>query len=244
MSLPWTLAAAAAGAGLCLGSYAATTAVRAARAEGALTGRSRCDGCGRPLGFASTIPLASFAVLRGRCAACGARIDPLHLAGEALGGAVIAAPILLLPLERGAPVAALGAVLLAASLYDLKTRRLPDVLTAAAAALCVFLALPHPVVGLISAALAFAVLEALRRGFARARGVQGLGFGDVKLFAALALWLGPLSPWALALASAGGLLQAALTRPEDRRIAFGPAIAAAAFTLGLIRETGLWPSLS
>jgi leader peptidase (prepilin peptidase)/N-methyltransferase len=242
------LALPAAAIGLCVGSYAATAAIRAARAEPSHAGRSHCDGCGRGLGFAATVPVLSFVALGGRCATCGERIDPIHPAGEALGGMVAAAPFLLLPAGPAAAASALGLVLLAAALNDLTTRLLPDAQTLAAAVLCALLALQHGagrlLAGLAFAAAAFAVLEAARRGFLALRRRPGLGFGDVKLFAALALWLGPAAPWALVLACAAGLAQFALARPRSGAIAFGPAIAAAGFTAGLIMETASWPSPS
>ena len=242
------LAVVALAVGLCIGSYAGTTAVRAAQGESALTGRSRCDGCGLSLGLLRTVPVVSFVSLGGRCGACGARIDPFHVVSEVLGGALLAVPVLLFPLGKGLTLAALGEILLASALVDFKTLRLPDALTLAAAAVGVGLAwlqgLDRLLLGLACGAIAFVVLEGARRTFAALRGRSGLGFGDVKLTAALAIWLGPLTVWALVLACAAGLVQFVLTRPGNGKIAFGPAIAASAFGLGLIQEALRWPSLS
>jgi leader peptidase (prepilin peptidase)/N-methyltransferase len=78
---------------------------------------------------------------------------------------------------------------------------------------------------------------------ARRSGEPGLGLGDVKLLAALALWLGLATPWLIAAASLLGLLLMAITRPKDGRLAFGPAIAVSAWTIGIIGEAGQWPMM-
>src|SRR5690349_21177897 len=46
--------------GACLGSFAATAALRFSRAEPFIAGRSHCDACGMRLGFAATLPLVSY----------------------------------------------------------------------------------------------------------------------------------------------------------------------------------------
>jgi leader peptidase (prepilin peptidase)/N-methyltransferase len=52
---------------------------------GSLRGRSRCDGCGRPLRWFELVPIASYLALRGRCRTCGAAVPGVHLRREALG---------------------------------------------------------------------------------------------------------------------------------------------------------------
>ncbi len=136
-------------------------------------------------------------------------------------------------------------MLLAAAIYDAKTRRLPDGLTLAAGLLCAGLALEHGasrlLLGCAVAMVAVGGLEAARRIFLKARGEPGLGFGDVKLVGAAAIWLGPQTPWMITLASAAGLAGFALLKPADRRIPFGPFIAASTFGLGLVLEARSWP---
>lgn len=234
--------------GACAGSFAATAAVRAGRSESALTGHSRCDGCGASLGFAATIPLVSYLQRRGACAACGGRIDRLHPMGEIAG--VLAGVVLLAaaPLEHLLLLAPLGGVLLTSALVDARTRRLPDVLTFVAAVLCAGLALQRGAgalaAGAVAATLALLILEGLRRASMLSGRAAALGFGDVKLLAALALWLGPLTPWAVVGASALGLIFILVRGRRGEPIAFGPWIALAAWIVGLVREAGAWPGLS
>jgi leader peptidase (prepilin peptidase)/N-methyltransferase len=234
--------------GLCLGSFVTTAALRSAHGEQALAGRSHCDGCGVSLGFARTTPVLAYVALRGVCADCGARIDPLHLAGEVAGGLIVGLAFYIAPCTRVAPLAALGLLLLASAVYDAKTRKLPDLLTFAVAALGAVLDAEQSMatlwLGLVAAAIALVLLEGLRRAFLWARRKPGLGFGDVKLVAALAVWLGLATPWAVVLASVLAL-GLALRRPStDGRLAFGPWLAIGAFSAGMIREAHLWPALS
>lgn len=196
------------GVGAIVGSFITTWAVRTARGEQALTGRSRCDGCGKALSFAATLPLASFAVLKGRCQSCRAKIDAAHPFGEA-AGAVIGA----FAATRSSPLEAtlivgMGVVVLAASVIDAKTLRLPNALTLATAILAGALATSrHQEVEGVVAALVVAVALAVLRVTIRSEGAPGLGLGDVKLAAALALWLGAASSWMLVLACALGLAE-------------------------------------
>jgi leader peptidase (prepilin peptidase)/N-methyltransferase len=145
---------------------------------------------------------------------------------------------------RAVLVAALGLALLAASVADWRTLRLPDVLTAIAAGLSVALAATRSPsaawLGLVAAAATVMVLEIARRAFRRLRGREGLGAGDVKLAGALALWLGFATPWGLLAGSLIGLL-VSRRKAADERFAFGPALAAGAFAVGLFEEAFGWP---
>lgn len=230
-------------AGACIGSWVVTAAMRSARSEPSMLGRSHCDGCGVTLGYAQTVPVLSYVGAGGRCSDCGGRIDPLHPAGEITGALIGLASVMAASGWRAALLAGLGLCLLATSVIDLKTKRLSDVLTIAIAGLCAALAQTDGrlMIGAIAAVAALALLEGLRRLFQLVRRRSGLGFGDVKLIAALALWLGPATPWAIVLASLLGLGAFATIRPKDGRLAFGAPIAAAAFVIGLVREARLWP---
>ena len=75
--------------GLVMGSFLATLVLRWPQAQ-ALTGRSRCDACGAAVRWFDLVPVLSFLWLKGRCRACGARIDRLHPAIE-IGCALIGA---------------------------------------------------------------------------------------------------------------------------------------------------------
>jgi prepilin signal peptidase PulO-like enzyme (type II secretory pathway) len=121
-----------------------------------------------------------------------------------------------------APIDALfGVVFAALALWlaksDLKSFELPDLGNALLAVLgATWIAtLAEPVVGLQHAALrafaAAACLSAVKWSYARLRGFEGLGWGDVKLAAAGAIWLDwPQLPVALFIAAVAGILAVAV----------------------------------
>lgn len=233
--------------GAVVGSFAATAGLRWARGEQALSGRSHCDACARPLGFSATVPIISYVRLGGACADCRAPIHPGHFAGEVLGASLTTASVVLLPIGPALAVAVLGLVLVAAAAADAASRRLPDFASVAVAVLGLGLALLRGpaalLAGLAAAALTGGILLLLRRGFAARRGDPSLGLGDVKLAVALALWLGAATPWALAFAGLAGLAQVRLAKPADGRIAFGPLLAASGWAVGLALQAGLFGDL-
>jgi leader peptidase (prepilin peptidase) / N-methyltransferase len=233
-------------AGLALGSYAVTAGLRFARSEPSVAGRSHCDSCGQTLSFAQTVPVIAYVRARGACVACRARIDPIHLVGELGGLAVAAAAVLVHDWLRTPLLCLLGLALVATATIDWKIGRLPDALTGAIAVIALLLAAAKSVaaleVGLISAAVAFLVLQGLRLLAARLRRDPGLGLGDVKLTCALALWLGVATPWMIAGAAFAGLAMMWAVRPVGGRLAFGPALAAAAWVVGIGGEWGAWPT--
>lgn len=152
--------------------------------------------------------------------------------------------------SRVAVVAAFPLFLIAAAVCDVRTRRIPNVVTAlmALAGLVVCWTGIGPAslrAGLLAGGLSLVVGMMLQM-------MRVMGGGDVKLFAAAAVWLGPAptTTAALATAIAGGLaglyylrtpaLRAAPSRieptplsrlqlddgPDDQRVPYGVAIAA------------------
>ncbi len=227
-----------------VGSFLATLVVRAPAMGAVLTGRSRCDGCGTQLGALELVPLASWLALRGRCRHCSAAIDPVHPAIEAgclllaaLAGVIFTGWML-------AFACALGWLLLTLAAIDLRTGLLPDPLVLAVAVIGLgggILLAPETVADrLIGGALGAGVLAGVAFAFARLRGREGLGLGDVKLIGALGLWVGWQGlPWVILLSSMGGLAYAALRlmlrRPvaQDEELPFGPFLALAGWLVWL-----------
>lgn len=235
-------------AGAVVGSFAATAGLRWAQGEQALTGRSRCDACATPLGFAATVPIVSYVRLGGACAGCRAPIHPGHIVGEGLGAGVAVISVAVLPIGSACATAILGLVLVAAGAADVVSRRLPDLASLATAVLGLGLAAQRGpaalLAGLAAATIVGGVLMLLRRLFQGRTGEPGLGLGDVKLAAALALWLGAATPWAIAAAGLLGLVQIRLMKSADGKIAFGPALAAGGWAVGLALQAGLFGDLT
>jgi leader peptidase (prepilin peptidase)/N-methyltransferase len=140
----------------------------------------------------------------------------------------------------------LVAVLAAVAVIDLRHFRIPDALSLPliAAGLLLAPALRQADVTdhLIGAVAAYALFALIGEVHFRRRGVEGLGLGDAKLFAAGGAWLGwQALPALLLVASLGGLalaLALALAGHRGRPLAFGPWLA-----LG-IALLWLWPGLA
>jgi prepilin peptidase CpaA len=99
----------------------------------------------------------------------------------------------------------------AAAAGDLRTGRIPNVLTfASALAAFLFSAMQSGTAGLVSSLMGYGVGILL---FLPLFAVRGMGAGDVKLLAAFGAWLGPMGAiWTALWASiAGGVLAAAIS---------------------------------
>lgn len=237
--------------GLVFGSFIATVAVRWPAGRSALEGRSECDACGKALGAHELAPVLSYAVLRGRCAGCGAAIRPSHPAIELVGLAIGAGAGLAAPGVTGAAGAVFGWLLLALGALDLLAFWLPNALTGllAAAGLADYwiegTGFPALDDRLIGGAGGFAALWLVAEGYRRLRGRVGLGGGDPKLFGAIGLWLGwEALPLVLLAACLIGLSAVLGLRLGGRRLAatdrlpLGTMLAAAAWMLWLGTAAG------
>ena len=141
-------------------------------------------------------------------------------------------------------------VLAAASVIDLRSRRLPDYLTLPLVGLGLFRAwsiepnsiLPH----LLAALLGFLTFYLIATFYRRVRGFDGLGLGDAKLLAAAGAWLGPLYLAPVVFVGAMLALAAALSlRLLGRQVSlqstlpFGPFLSASFFWLLVFEDQRL-----
>jgi len=157
--------------------------------------RSQCPACGHPISALENIPLVSYLVLGGKCAACKARISPRYPLVEALTGALSGYVAWRFGFSWTTAAALVFAwAMIALAFIDLDTFYLPDDITLplAWAGLLVNLAgvfttLPSAVIG---AAAGYLVLWAVYWAYKLATGREGMGYGDFKLLAAIGAWLG------------------------------------------------------
>jgi leader peptidase (prepilin peptidase) / N-methyltransferase len=201
--------------GLILGSFYSVCVYRYLAGESIVSPGSHCPLCARPLCWYENVPLVSFLAQRGRCRGCGGRISPVYPAIEA----VSALWSLALALEYGPSYAyllymAVGGIYVVASFIDLDDFILPDMLTYPAAAIALagkIFVLGEPYLGpLIGAAVGAGSFWLLAEFYLRARGIEGLGLGDVKLMASI----GALVGWqGLPLSIVLGCLAALLASP-------------------------------
>jgi leader peptidase (prepilin peptidase)/N-methyltransferase len=189
------LAAVALAPGLALGSFLNVVAVRVPLRRSIVRPPSACMSCGQELRWYDNVPLLSYALLRGRCRNCAARIPLLYPAVELVTAVLIAGCVLAFGLSAEAAVAAFFcAVLVAVSVIDLEHRIIPNRIV-----------LPATVVVLaanttrdLSPEWAIAGLAASGFLFAAALVYPaGMGMGDVKLALLMGVALGKTVPVAL-----------------------------------------------
>ena len=227
--------------GLMVGSYLGVVADRLPREEPTSTGRSHCDACGAELRWFELIPVVSWLVQRGRCRRCGVSITVAPLLMEIVTGALfgVMAARFGQHLETAAFVVLVGA-LMALSVIDLRTRRLPRQLIYFAGALGAPLLvaaalLAHEPQRIWWAAVggsgALVFFLALYFGWS-----GGMGDGDVRLAGLLGMYLGWIGlmhvPIGLFLGFLAGAVVgvAAMAKGGDRKTAvpFGPFMAVGA----------------
>jgi len=200
--------------------------------------RSRCPHCGHPIRAIENVPVLSYLALRGRCAACNARISPRYPVVEALAGALAG----YVAMRFGASAAAAGAMLfvwtmIALAFIDLDTFYLPDNLTLPLLWTgllfnigATFTDLTSAVIG---AAAGYLVLWIVFWAYKLATGKEGMGYGDFKLLAAIGAWLGwKMLPLVILLSSfVGAVIGIGLIvlarRGRNVPIPFGPYLAIA-----------------
>ena len=190
------LSAAVLAFGLVVGSFANVCIHRLPLGLSVVSPGSSCPRCAAPVRAWQNVPVLSFLLLRGRCAACRAPIAWRYPLVEAANGALWLA---LLHAHGPAPAtlvrALLATALLILALIDLEHYILPDVITLPGVA-CGVLAsfVPGWPVGWKEAALTalagYATFGLLAWAWKRLRGIEALGQGDWKLAAMLGAFLG------------------------------------------------------
>ncbi len=199
--------------GACIGSFLNVCIHRIPADESVVRPRSRCPGCGTLIAWHDNVPLLSWAWLRARCRSCQAPISTRYPLVEAATGALA---VLAFARFGPTPVAAVAfaftAALLLITFIDLDHRFIPDEVS-----------LPGIVIGLLAAflpgwpvgpmdalggvLLGGGILWAIAWGYERMTGVEGMGFGDVKLLAMIGAFLGwQAIPGVLVIASVAGSL--------------------------------------
>ena len=214
---------------LALGSFLNVVAARVPLKRSIVRPPSACMACGARIAWYDNVPLVSWAVLRGRCRSCHARIPWVYPAVELTTALLVAGCVLAFGVTWDALVASFFcAVLVVISATDLEHRIIPNrVVLPAAGIVLVAQTLLHP-----SPEWALAALGA--SGFLFAAAVvypAGMGMGDVKLAllmgamlgrsVAVALMLGMI----LALVPSVVLLARHGTAARKMGIPFGPFLA-------------------
>jgi leader peptidase (prepilin peptidase)/N-methyltransferase len=203
--------------------------------------RSACPHCHSQIAFYDNIPVLSWLILRGRCRHCKEPISPRYLAVEILTALLFlicywrfGATLTTIKCD------ALSFLLLGLIFTDAETKLLPDKLTLTGLALGITFSLFVPVndlasqflpgvvtlpvssdisshfLSLIDSLLGAVVGASFIYGagaiYLRARGIEGMGFGDVKLMAMIGAFLGvKLTVFTIFTASIAGSIFGAAT---------------------------------
>jgi leader peptidase (prepilin peptidase)/N-methyltransferase len=205
--------------GLVFGSFLNVCIYRLPLGKSVVAPRSACPHCGNMIPLYDNVPVLSWLILRGQCRHCKAPISPRYLAVEFLTGLLFLGCYVHFGLTLATlKCMVLGFLLLGLIFTDAETKLLPDALTLPGVALGLGFSLLLPVNDLaaqimpglvrlpVSGALSWRLwslldsLLGLAIGasflygaaaiYLRARGVEGMGFGDVKLMAMIGAFLG------------------------------------------------------
>jgi leader peptidase (prepilin peptidase) / N-methyltransferase len=200
--------------------------------------RSHCRHCGHQVRALENIPLLSYLLLRGRCAACGEKIGLRYPVVEA----ITALLSILVAWRFGigweiAPALILTWGLIALAFIDFDTQLLPDLITLPLLWLGLLASLGEWFAdsssAILGAALGYLALWTVFHLFRVLTGKEGMGYGDFKLFALFGAWLGwqHLPQIVLLSSCTGALVGSVLILARGRNsqvpIPFGPYLATA-----------------
>ncbi len=233
--------------GLIIGSFLNVCIGRLPAGESVVSPPSRCPRCSTPIAWYDNLPVLSYLILGGKCRKCRAPISLRYPLVELITSVCFVLQGLVhgddIPLLVSRLI--LTALLIALFGTDLETMRLPNVLTLPGIVLglgfSAFLP-PGLVASAIGAAVGAAIPFAIRWVWQRARGVDAMGLGDVKMLAMIGAFLGRRQVWVvLFLASIGGaivglIVTAGRGRSVRTRLPFGTFLALAGFVASLTGE--------
>jgi leader peptidase (prepilin peptidase)/N-methyltransferase len=198
--------------GAVVGSFLNVLIHRVPRRLSIVSPGSACPACKAAIRWYDNVPLVSWLVLRGRCRRCGQRISLRYPLVE-----LAAAALAVLSVTRyglgvaGIEAALFGWISLALGLIDLEHQILPDVMTypsivlgLAGALLGGLTSFPDAALGaVVGAAIPVLVIVLYKL----VRGIEGMGWGDVKYLAAIGAVVGLQGClWVLVIAAVLGAL--------------------------------------
>ena len=184
--------------GLLIGSFLNALIYRLPRDINIAFPRSSCPNCKKIILWYENIPVLSFLILRGRCSACKTKIAWTYPAVEILSAvfACLVAPKNLEPanLLNFFFFFSVFSAFLVHFIVDLKHQILPDSINIYLAVLFLLIgAFTTPISHwLLGGVLGLSFPLTVSWIFYKLRGQIGLGGGDIKLYGALGLYLGPI----------------------------------------------------
>jgi leader peptidase (prepilin peptidase) / N-methyltransferase len=202
--------------GLVIGSFLNVCILRIPADKSIVLPASSCTKCGKAIAAYDNIPVLSWLVLGGKCRNCKTQISPMYPAVELLTGLLFVACYFAFGLTLDAlKWATFSALLVVLTITDLRERILPDVVNLFGLAAGLVFSFftkptdgtalwianrwfdfppPQPVLSFADAVLGAmagsGLLWVVAEGYFRLRGREGMGLGDVKMMAALGVFLG------------------------------------------------------
>ena len=229
--------------GLVVGSFLNVCIYRLPLGESVAWPGSRCVSCARTLAWFENIPVLSWAVLRGQCRTCGASISWMYPLVELTTALLFVVtyraygwtPLFAVRLVFGCAMVVLFAI-------DYIHQILPNVITLPGIVigfLCSLFLPPGWSSSLIGLAVGGVFPFLVAEGYSRLRGKEGMGMGDLKMFAMVGAFLGWPFVWITLIMSSllgiviGGTALLVSRRGLGTRIPFGTFIAVAALVCAL-----------
>ena len=216
--------------GLAIGSFLNVCIARMPHNQSVVHPRSRCPQCKKQIAGYDNVPVLSWILLGGRCRNCKKKISIRYPLTEALT-AVISA-LIYLKYDLGVEYAVyfiFASALIVLAFIDADHRILPDPITLnglwIGLVLSLFVFIPGPLVArglqavgfsfpserlvsftasVLGAVVGGGILWGVSEAYFRVRGVEGMGFGDVKMMAMVGAFLG--APLAVFTIMVGSLL--------------------------------------
>jgi leader peptidase (prepilin peptidase)/N-methyltransferase len=236
--------------GAIAGSFLNVCIHRMPREESIVSPPSHCPHCTTPIKPYDNVPVVSYLILGGHCRSCGSRISPRYLVVELLTAGCFLALSLMFAHALPLMVIALIFVcsLIIVFFVDLEHQIIPDEISLGGIAFGIVASIAYPQLhtttshglalirsleGLVTGGALFWLIRIIGGRVFRK---EALGFGDVKLMAAIGALLGPslilLTTFLAALiGSVIGLSLIAIGRAElGSRLPFGPFICLGAVT--------------
>lgn len=249
--------------GACIGSFLNVCIYRIPRNIFFKSSRSFCPSCEKEIPFWLNVPIISWLAMLGRARCCGTRISVQYPLVEFFTGLMFVVIYWRFPFVqsytdglvidsewflRFSHATIFFCLLLVCSVIDIHLQIIPDKLSLPMIALAPVIAALHPELTLASSLLGIVigggVLYLVAWLYYLVRREIGLGFGDVKLLAAIGGWLGYESIFATifvssTLGSLIGLLIMIILRSSNMKIKlpFGPFLSLGAMTYLLFGQT-------
>ena len=222
--------------------------------------RSKCPECEQVIPWHNNIPIFSYLFLRGKCSQCGVRIPLRYFLIEVstLFSFVLTYLVFangnFMPQSRTDEIAELIKLLyftfaLVATVFiDLEFRIIPDRFSlgncSIALAASALWGAPQFMLALLGGLVGSGMFFLMAYGYEKLKGVEGLGFGDVKMMGWLGTWLGLAGvPLTILIASVSGLAVGLIAMRKSRdgfqtAIPFGPFLALGAYLTWILQSRG------